>query len=68
MFDPGSTLPLVQENPYLEGRSSFRYLMRRNLTLDSPLRTSELINSHDIILSEFDKSKQNDKQDALNFD
>jgi len=32
------------------------------------LRTSELINSHDIILSEFDNSKRNDEQDALNFD
>ena len=41
---------------------------KKVLTLDSPLRTSELINSHDVILSEFDNSKRNDEQDALNFD
>ena len=41
---------------------------KKVLTLDSPLRTSESINSHAIILSEFDNSKRNDEQDALNFD
>ena len=38
---------------------------KKVLPLDSPLRTSELINSHDVILSEFDNSKRNDEQFRL---